>query len=167
MTTRIDLSILPPPRRSNTGASTSDASVSSTQTSSPRPPPQRPPQSYPAAAATAASAALQYASERLPWAPSPSNLLQTTPSNSSLRNGSDQDSDSQSGLAYPSSAVGPLPNRREEMWRRRWERAHDILADHGVVLGSWRGGNDVQDVCTWLVEEAFKEAMSNAGGSRT
>ncbi|PLB44491.1 actin patch protein 1 [Aspergillus steynii IBT 23096] len=155
----------PPPRRSNTAASTSAASVSSTQTSSPRPPPQKPPQSYPAAAATAASAAIQYASDRLPWAPSPSNLLRTTTSNSNLRNSSDsQDSDSQSGLAYPSSAVGPLPNRREELWRRRWERAHDLLADHGVVLGSWREGKDVQDVSIWLVEEALKEAKRNAGG---
>ncbi|KAK1139195.1 hypothetical protein N8T08_001190 [Aspergillus melleus] len=157
----------PPPRRSNTAATTSGASIGSTQTSStrPPPPPQKPPQSYPAAAATAASAALQYASDRLPWAPSPSNLLRTTTSNSNLRNSSDsQDSDSQSGLAYPSSAVGPLPNRREETWRRRWERAHDLLADHGVVLGSWREGKDVQDVSIWLVEESLKEAKRNAGG---
>ncbi|KAI9043924.1 uncharacterized protein KD926_002303 [Aspergillus affinis] len=157
----------PPPRRSNTGATTTAPSIDSTRTSSPRPPPppQKPPQSYPAAAATAASTALQYASDRLPWAPSPSNLLQTTTSNSNLRNSSDsQDSDSQSGLAYPSSAVGPLPSRREETWRRRWERAHELLADHGVVLGSWREGKDVQDVSIWLVEEALKEAKRNAGG---
>lgn len=158
----------PPPRRSNTGASTSTASVSSIQTSSPRPPSrppsQKPQQSYPAAAAATASAAIQYASDRLPWAPSPSNLIRTTNSNSNIRNSSDSQDSDPSGLAYPNSSVGPLPNRREELWRRRWERAHDILADHGVVLGSWREGKDVQDVSIWLVEEALKEAKRNAGG---
>jgi hypothetical protein len=51
----------------------------------------------------------------------------------------------------------PLPNKREELWRRRWERASEVLEDHGVVLGSWRVGTDAQPVCAWLVEEAIKD----------
>lgn len=51
----------------------------------------------------------------------------------------------------------PLGNKREELWRRRWERASEILGDKGVVLGSWRIGTDAKDVSLWLVKEAMKE----------
>ncbi|KAE8356003.1 hypothetical protein BDV28DRAFT_127996 [Aspergillus coremiiformis] len=136
----------PPPRRSNTGAT---ASSTSSNSSTPRPPPQRQPQSYP-------TAALQYASDRLNWSSSPSNLPRSTTTNSSPARSSTNSiaSDSQSA---PSA---PLPNKREELWRRRWERAHDILTDKGVVLGSWRVGTDIQDVTVWLVQEAMKDAHS-------
>lgn len=53
-----------------------------------------------------------------------------------------------------SAPPSPLPNKREELWRRRWERAQEILDREGVVLGSWRVGGDVQDVCVWLVQQA-------------
>lgn len=51
----------------------------------------------------------------------------------------------------------PLPNKREELWKRRWERASEILEDHGVVLGSWRVGGDAQPVCMWLIDEQLKQ----------
>ncbi|KAF7591520.1 hypothetical protein BBP40_001458 [Aspergillus hancockii] len=107
----------------------------------------------------AASTALQYASERLNWSASPSNLLRANPSPArSSTNSLDSDQQSASGSAPPA----PLPNKREELWRRRWERAQDILADKGVVLGSWRVGTDIQDVTVWLVQEAMKDARSTS-----
>ncbi|KAE8417840.1 hypothetical protein BDV36DRAFT_169847 [Aspergillus pseudocaelatus] len=139
----------PPPRRSNTGA-TSSTTTSSSSTG--RPPSQRQPQSYPTAAATAA---LQYASERLP---SPSNLLRSTTTNPSPARSSTNSLDSDQQSVAGSAPPAPLPNKREELWRRRWERAHEILMDKGVVLGSWRVGTDAQDVTMWLVQEAMKDA---------
>ncbi|KAE8379605.1 hypothetical protein BDV26DRAFT_259151 [Aspergillus bertholletiae] len=138
----------PPPRRSNTGTA---SSTTTSDSGTSRPPSQRQPQSYPTAAATAA---LHYASEYLP---SPSSLLRSTSSNPSparsSTNSLDSDQQSVSGSAPPA----PLPNKREELWRRRWERAHEILMDKGVVLGSWRVGTDIQDVTVWLVQEAMKD----------
>ncbi|KAB8078716.1 hypothetical protein BDV29DRAFT_166061 [Aspergillus leporis] len=148
----------PPPRRSNTGATSSPSSTATTTTttSTKPPPPQKQPQSYPTAAA---SAALQYASERLNWTASPSNPLRPNPSSArSSTNSLESEQQSTLGSAPPA----PLPNKREELWRRRWERAHDILADKGVVLGSWRVGRDIQDVTFWLVQEAIKDARSTS-----
>lgn len=144
----------PPPRRSNTGATTSTTTSSSSTNC---PPPQKQPQSYPT---TAASAALQYASERLNWSASPNLLRPTTTAASgrSSTNSLDGDQQSMSG----SAPLAPLPNKREELWRRRWERAHEILADKGVVLGSWRVGADAQDVTVWLVQEAMKDTQSSS-----
>lgn len=49
-----------------------------------------------------------------------------------------------------------MPSKREELWKQRWKHAQQVLLDHGVVLGSWRVGSDVQDVTVWLVTEAQK-----------
>jgi hypothetical protein len=57
---------------------------------------------------------------------------------------------------YPEPSA-PILNKREELWKRRWERAQQILSDHGVLLGSWRVGSDVQDITVWLVESAMKK----------
>ncbi|PKY09299.1 actin patch protein 1 [Aspergillus campestris IBT 28561] len=157
----------PPPRRTGTGSSTVSTSSTplpstTTNRSGPQNPPQQQQQSYPAAAATAAlqyaSAASQFASERLPWPSSssstPSNTLRATSSSTSLRQSS----------TTPSldSSYASLPTKREEMWQRRWERAHDILTHHGVVLASWREGKDMKDVSVWLVKEAMKGEGANA-----
>ena len=143
----------PPPRRTNTSSSITTQSTTPSSTSHTPPPPHKQ-QSYPA---SAAAAALNYASERIPWSASPTNLLRSTASNPSLnRAGS-------TGLDGDSQASG-LPNKREELWRRRWERAHDILADQGVLLGSWRVGKDVQDVSVWLVQEALKGDQKSSSG---
>ncbi|PWY89856.1 actin patch protein 1, partial [Aspergillus heteromorphus CBS 117.55] len=149
----------PPPRRANTNSSTtgsiSSQSTQSTQQSTNRLPPQK--QSYPAAAATAATSALQYASDRLPWSASPSNILRSTQSNSSLsRTNTNTNSGSNNGSSSYAPAA-PLPNKREELWRRRWARAEELLDKKGVVLGSWRVGRDAQDVTVWLVEEAMRD----------
>ncbi|EED13464.1 actin cytoskeleton organization protein App1, putative [Talaromyces stipitatus ATCC 10500] len=66
---------------------------------------------------------------------------------------------------YPEPAA-PILNKREELWRRRWERAQQILSDQGVVLGSWRVGCDVQDVTVWLVENAMKKEKEKDDNKR-
>ena len=131
---------VPPPRRANAGTSTPNSSGSGPQV-------QRQQSSSPL---SAASAALQYASDRLPSTP-----LRSPASNSSLSR-TNTNSDDSNGLDY-GALPAPLPNKREELWRRRWERANEILQQKGVVLGSWRVGKDVQDVCMWLAEEAIKD----------
>ncbi|KAJ5469100.1 hypothetical protein N7475_006852 [Penicillium sp. IBT 31633x] len=142
----------PPPRRTNTGSSTtsSDPSASSTPARAPAAPVRAPApasgiQSYPAAAAQAAYQGFQYASDRLTG----SSGLRQSSSNQSLGRGA---SNAESGLP-----PAPLPNKREELWRRRWDRASELLEQHGVVLGSWRVGSDAQPVCAWLIEEATKD----------
>ncbi|KNG89565.1 actin cytoskeleton organization protein App1 [Aspergillus nomiae NRRL 13137] len=87
----------------------------------------------------------------------PQPLYTTNPSPArSSTNSLDSDQQSVAGSAPPA----PLPNKREELWRRRWERAHEILTDKGVVLGSWRVGTDIQDVTVWLVQEAMKDVLA-------
>ncbi|KAJ5674418.1 uncharacterized protein N7477_004352 [Penicillium maclennaniae] len=144
---------VPPPRRTNTSSSNA-SSPSSTPTTS-RPVPQTPAKtSYlPSYPVSAAQAALQYATERLNLSSSPSLGLRKPASNQSLpRTASDS--------AMPPA---PLPNKREELWRRRWERASEILQRQNVVLGSWRVGSDALPVSVWLVEEAQKDMQAGAG----
>ncbi|KAF3384518.1 hypothetical protein F1880_003065 [Penicillium rolfsii] len=141
---------VPPPRRSNTASSTTGSG--SSEASTPRSAAPAPKQSYPAAAGAAAQAAFNYAAERLNFSASPVQNLRTS---------------TNSYNSY--SAAEPLPNKREELWRRRWERASDILEKNGVVLGSWRTGSDAQPVCLWLVDEAMKKIQVNgskAGAGR-
>ncbi|KAJ9405535.1 hypothetical protein DTO045G8_6752 [Paecilomyces variotii] len=141
---------VPPPRRSTAVTSTTTTPTkSSTSTPQPtRPTPERLPSAF--------SAAAQYASERLPWSSSPASLVKTSASTPNFgRTNTNNTSDYENPDAYVPPA--PLPNKREELWRRRWERAKSILDREGVVLGTWRVGSDVQDVCVWLVEEAQKE----------
>ena len=144
---------VPPPRRTNT-SSPNASSASSTPTTS-RTPAQPPAKtSYlPSYPVSAAQAALQYATERLNLSSSPSVGLRKPASNQSLAR-------TASESAMPPA---PLPNKREELWRRRWERASEILQKQNVVLGSWRVGSDAQPVCAWLVDEALKEMQAGAG----
>ena len=55
-----------------------------------------------------------------------------------------------------SSPLSPL-NKKEELWKRRWARAKDILDDKGVMLRAWRIGQDVVDEAVKLVEKAQRE----------
>ncbi|KAJ5760377.1 hypothetical protein N7520_007533 [Penicillium odoratum] len=151
----------PPPRRTNT---TSSATSSASSTPTPRPAPAVPANkpSYPT---SAAQAALSYATERLNLSSSPSAGLRQSPSNQSLPRQSPNGYNSYSA-SDSSIPPAPLPNKREELWRRRWERASNILETHGVVLGSWRVGSDAQPVCMWLIEDALKEIKTNGAGNR-
>ncbi|OJJ44974.1 hypothetical protein ASPZODRAFT_17884 [Penicilliopsis zonata CBS 506.65] len=142
----------PPPRRSNTAAST----TSSSQNRQPQPK-----QSYPAAAATAA---YQYASDRLGGSSSPAttfsqmDIVNNTNTYNNTYNYNNKNGDGNNLDSYVPPA--PLPNKREELWRRRWERARGIFEGLDIVLGSWRVGSDVQDVCVWLVQEELQAIQS-------
>ena len=48
-------------------------------------------------------------------------------------------------------------DKKEEIWRRRWQRAEHELQRRGVVLRSWRVGSDVQDEATRIVEKAQRD----------
>ena len=55
-----------------------------------------------------------------------------------------------------SNPISPL-NKKEELWKRRWARAKDVLDDKGVMLRAWRIGQDVMDDAIKLVEKAQRE----------
>lgn len=145
---------VPPPRRSNTASSTTGSGSSGAST--PRHAALATKQSYPAAAGAAAQAALNYATERLNFSAASGQNLRSSASNQSLSRTS-----TSSYNSY--GAAETLPNKREELWRRRWERASNILEQRGVVLGSWRVGSDAQPVCLWLIEEAMEKMQAGAG----
>ena len=108
--------------------------TTSTQRTSRQPPPPPPPRrnisSYPAAAA-------QYASNRLGYGSSESAGVEGVNGN----------------------LISPL-NKKEELWKRRWARAKEILDDKGVMLRSWRRGEDAMDDALRLVERAKREGES-------
>lgn len=151
----------PPPRRTN--AALSNTSSTSNAASASRP--VAPPPAKPSYRVSAAQAALQYATERLNRSPAPFAGPRLSASNQSLRTASGYSSSGESGMP-----PAPLPNKREELWRRRWERANEVLEKNGVLLGSWRVGSDAQPVCTWLVDEALREmkgyGWKNGAGHR-
>ncbi|KAL4872848.1 UV-endonuclease UvdE-domain-containing protein [Aspergillus spectabilis] len=145
----------PPPRRSNTGASvmSSNSQLTSNIRLAEQP-------SFHTPTTSGSSTP-----ERLNRPPATPSILRSPASNPSLSRTGTSASDTYPPSRAPSvnstaPPRQPLPNKREELWRRRWERASDILADRGVVLGSWRVGKDVQEVSMWLVKEALKESSS-------
>ncbi|KAL4972341.1 hypothetical protein BDW66DRAFT_7419 [Aspergillus desertorum] len=150
----------PPPRRSNTAASSASSSQVSMNNNCPVP--ERPPRF-----ATSSTPPTRSSSPGRPYAyPGAPSMLRSPASNASLGRTSTSSSDTYTTSRPPSvnstaPPRTPLPNKREELWRRRWERASNILADKGVVLGSWRVGKDVQDVCLWLVKEALQESSTS------
>lgn len=49
------------------------------------------------------------------------------------------------------------PDKKEEMWRRRWARAEAEMKRNNVVLRSWRVGEDVSGEAARIVERALRE----------
>jgi len=102
-----------------------------------RPPPPVPPRrnlsSYPAAAA-------HYATNRL--------------------SGGWNGYSSEGGSEDANSNTAPLSSKKEEMWKRRWARAKEIFDAKGVLLRSWRKGDDVMDEAIRLIESAETECRS-------
>lgn len=111
---------------------------------------------------------------------STSNLVSTPPpvtstrSYDSLSNYGINRSDPSSSTSTPQGIRTPMypiadstpslpPNKREELWNRRWARANDILRREGVVLASWKIGEDVEELCFRLVKNA-QEDIKQAGG---
>lgn len=48
----------------------------------------------------------------------------------------------------------PQISKKEEIWKRRWATAKEILDGKGVMLRSWRNGDDVMDEAVKLIESA-------------
>lgn len=150
----------PPPRRTNTASATAPSGSIIPPASRTGPPGSKAPNP-----ASAAQAALNYATERLNLSQAPSPDRGQSPPRQSLRR-------TPSNLSYGSAnessiPPAPLPNKREELWLRRWERASEILEKHNVVLGSWRVGGDAQPVCLWLIEEALQNMQGNGSSNGT
>lgn len=57
-------------------------------------------------------------------------------------------------------APGASYDKKEEMWKRRWARAEDIMQRQRVVLRTWRIGSDVMEECTRLVERELRRQAS-------
>lgn len=53
---------------------------------------------------------------------------------------------------------GQYVNKREQLWRQRWARAEDLMADNGVVLRTWRVGTDAIKEA----EQVIRNAQSNS-----
>jgi phosphatidate phosphatase APP1 len=65
------------------------------------------------------------------------------------------------GDAHP----GATYNKKEEVWKRRWARAEELMRSHDVLLRSWREGGDVIDECVRLVQLG-KEELERESGRR-
>jgi phosphatidate phosphatase APP1 len=53
-------------------------------------------------------------------------------------------------------APGASYDKKEEVWKRRWARAEDIMQRNRVVLQTWRVGTDVMETCIGLVERELQ-----------
>ncbi|KAJ9602716.1 hypothetical protein H2200_012910 [Cladophialophora chaetospira] len=61
-------------------------------------------------------------------------------------------------LGAPSASQEGAPyDKKIEIWRRRWERAEEIMRAKKVVLKSWRVGGDVSDECIRLVKRELEK----------
>ncbi|KAI9828092.1 MAG: hypothetical protein M1832_003619 [Thelocarpon impressellum] len=131
-----------PPQPNRPGASPSAAASQSSREVSPGAPStqgsRRGLTAYPAAAA-------QYASNRL--------------GNAWSGSGAAED-----GVAAATNAA-PV-NKKEELWKRRWARARDVLESKGVRLRAWRVGEDVMDDAAGLVEQVKREGERKERGMR-
>ena len=82
-------------------------------------------------------------------------------------------SDKARGVERPSSSdsssiEGPPINKKFELWKRRWARANELLAKEGVMLKSWRKGEDVASTAIQLVEKNLKSmGVEGYGKGRT
>jgi phosphatidate phosphatase APP1 len=66
------------------------------------------------------------------------------------------------GLGDENSVV----NKKEELWKRRWARAKGILDNQGVMLRSWRTGEDVLEEAVRLVERVRDESSGEGKEGR-
>lgn len=101
-------------------------------------PPPSPPTSRPPSLASSLSSSPSRAS----W------LRNPPPAPSPLR----RNSTTFDGQTSSLPSTEPLLTKKEELWRRRWERAEFICESYGVSLKSWRVGGDVEAACRSAVE---------------
>ena len=140
--------------------STSPTSSSSSQTNTsapPRPPPRKGLTSYPVAAARyVAGTAASY----LPSSSSGGNLS-TSPNATNMS--SSYTSNPDGSIAAEAMAFGGT--KKEDLWRRRWARAEELMRAQGVLLRTWRVGGDVVDDAVRVVERG-REELEREGGRR-
>jgi len=89
------------------------------------------------------------------YAASASNRLSSYRSRNADSSSTKRPSSSDSEL--PSRATTPPVNKKLELWRRRWVRAKEVLEKEGVVVMSWRKGEDVADEAVRVVERNLRE----------
>lgn len=139
-----------PPTNSRRPSSSSTTTTATTSTTTNRAY-SRPIISYPAAAA-------QYASDR--W-----NGHSTNPYASSL-NDSITSEDVNGNPTNPNPAI----NKKEDLWKRRWAATKAAMDAQGVMLRSWRIGDDVVEDAVGLIRKAMEEdkrrESNKAGNSR-
>ncbi|TVY46582.1 Phosphatidate phosphatase [Lachnellula occidentalis] len=59
------------------------------------------------------------------------------------------------------------PNKKLDLWKRRWKRAKDILDSKGVALRSWRVGSDICSETVQMVEKNLTElGVEGYGGAK-
>lgn len=61
------------------------------------------------------------------------------------------------------AVAGSPYSKKEEVWRRRWARAEELMRREGVVLKTWRVGGDVMDVCVGICEKALRGQKEGEG----
>jgi len=156
LSTRSTRSYPPPGKPPSTSSRSSSPGGTKDRPAAPPPLPPRAP-SYRKALATYPAAAAQFATARVSSAWS-----------AYQHGGSESGAGSGGGGSAPStpplgsqSPGSPGVGKREGLWRQRWMRAEYILRDRGVVLKTWRVGQDVEELCVELVRKALAE-----GGER-
>ena len=130
----------------------STAELPSSSSAAPRAPPRRGLTSYPVAAARyVAGTAATY----VPSSITPSALSTSGPTSNP---------GGAAGNADLSMAVEGL-SKKEDLWRRRWARAEELMRAHGVILRTWRVGSDVMGTAVTVVERG-KEELERESGRR-
>lgn len=100
--------------------------------------------------------------ERHPPPPPPSRRTNTASSIQSIAQSAyngymGHDNSSSTSLHSISSGQEPKAiDKRVELWRKRWETANEILGEQGVLLRSWKEGQDAQEECLELVKNVIR-----------
>ncbi|SPO00600.1 related to actin cytoskeleton organization and biogenesis [Cephalotrichum gorgonifer] len=93
---------------------------------------------------------------------SPSQPIPTLQRVSSATTLGSQDSNYANANAGANAAV----NKKLELWRRRLERAQDVLEGKGVALYTWRRGQDVMHEAEGIVRAALEGERTGKGGGK-
>ncbi|KAE8853672.1 hypothetical protein HRS9122_00664 [Pyrenophora teres f. teres] len=138
----------------------STVEVSGVRKAPPPPPPRRGNRDNAASAAsyvgTKASSAWQHAPS-MPYTSRPQiTSAQTSQpfSTASPRQGINRSS---TGSTLGGSTNEPTGTKKEQLWRQRWAHAERVLLEQGVVLRSWRVGEDIMDEAEHIIKEAEKK----------
>ncbi|KAF2201702.1 hypothetical protein GQ43DRAFT_393700 [Delitschia confertaspora ATCC 74209] len=167
----------PPPENASSSNSTSAPTSSNTVTRKAAPPPPPPRRgglsTYPAAAVTYASSKASSSWNAVPSMPHRSgrpdvgqqaNSFSTTRTNTAQSQYPHHNRESNLGLNGGNGNGGQPLNKREVLWRQRWQRAEQVLGDKGVVLRSWRVGTDAMGEAERLIQEWKEKNLDKGGG---